>query len=107
MGNNIDEKEDFEVTNHKHEVIRCSNCEKGLVDVWVTRPDFPIAQALRADCPFCNDQSYIVDIQGGFHLGPCDGVSITACNTDGSRYEDKDFYLIETDIGAAHDDSQD
>ena len=107
MGDSMNEKEDFEVTNHKHEIIACSSCERDLVDVWITRPDFPVLQALRASCPFCEDQSYIIDVQGGFHLGPCDGVAIASCDTDDSRYEDKDFYFITTSIGAKHDDSQD
>ena len=75
------DKEDFELENNEHVIVHCSNCDKPLVDVWVTRSEYPVKNQIRASCCFCDDDSFIVDVDGAFHLGGCDGVGIGNIDT--------------------------
>lgn len=52
-----------------HTYINCSNCRAILLDVFVTRPHEPDVWKVKATCPFCGDESFIHEIQGGFHAG--------------------------------------
>lgn len=52
-----------------HTLLKCSNCEAILMDVWVTRPHESEEYRLRASCPFCGDKSFITKVKGGFHYG--------------------------------------
>ncbi len=52
----------------KHVVLRCSACNKPLVDVLLTRPSETDKWKLKADCPFCGDHSFEEEIVGGFHI---------------------------------------
>jgi hypothetical protein len=59
-----------------HVIIRCSNCNKPLVDIWRTRPDAKDPATGKtfefkfvAECCYCKDISYITTVQGVFHIG--------------------------------------
>lgn len=59
-----------------HVIVRCSNCNAALLDVWKTMPNAvnkrtgqPFHWQLRANCPFCEDRSFVVEVDGIFHVG--------------------------------------
>jgi len=59
-----------------HIIVACSSCKAGLLDIWVTRPNEidpgtgkPFHWKVRANCPFCEDKSFIVEFDGGYHVG--------------------------------------
>ena len=56
------------IVDGTHIILKCSNCNKELVDVWQTRK-WGSGARLRAKCPYCNDYSFIEEIPNGFHLG--------------------------------------
>jgi len=47
----------------------CSNCNAILMDIWRTRPHETETWKIRATCPFCGDSSFVIEVQGGFHIG--------------------------------------
>jgi hypothetical protein len=59
-----------------HVILRCSACNKPLVDIWRTRPnqiDPRTGKAFEwkfvAECCYCGDKSYPTTVLGGFHIG--------------------------------------
>lgn len=52
-----------------HVLVECSNCRAILLDVWKTRPHEAETWRLKASCPFCGEDSFPVEVQGGFHVG--------------------------------------
>lgn len=50
--------------------LACSNCNAGLMNIWRTRPHEPQVWKVRANCPFCGDESFTTEVAGGFHNGP-------------------------------------
>ena len=94
-------KEDFELDNNEHVIVQCSNCDKPLLDVWITRSQYPVKNEIRASCCFCDDDSFIINIDGAFHLGGCDGVGIA--NIDTTQKEDNlEYHYITTIRGKRH-----
>ena len=70
----ISEKLNAELDSHQIQsgekiVLRCSNCNTDLVEVWITRPDATLKTKIRAQCWRCGDSSYEKTINGLFHLG--------------------------------------
>lgn len=59
-----------------HVIIKCSNCQKPLVDIWLTYKDEDQETTVVANCPFCQDKSFQQKISGIFHFGAVDGVYI-------------------------------
>lgn len=58
-----------------HTIFKCSNCERGLIDIFHTQPhaidpltDKPFEWRIQALCCFCGDKSYIKKVYGKFHL---------------------------------------
>jgi DNA-directed RNA polymerase subunit RPC12/RpoP len=54
-----------------HHYLRCSRCNKGLADIWITGPDEDIDWTLKATCPYCKESgleegSYPLKIKGLF-----------------------------------------
>lgn len=59
-----------------HVYVCCSACGAGLVDCWRNRPNEPERWVVQANCPFCGDHSFQVEIVGGFaHVGICNVVN--------------------------------
>lgn len=50
-------------------ILRCANCNKPLMELWIVRPKENIKTKVRATCPYCGDKSYIKEIHGGFARG--------------------------------------
>lgn len=53
-------------------ILKCSNCDNKLVEVWRTRPNEKLGKndviwKLRAICCYCGDKSYPIQFKGGFH----------------------------------------
>jgi hypothetical protein len=75
-----------------HIILKCSNCGKELVDIWITHPDMSVLTTIVAQCCFCGDKSFSKKIDGIFHVGPVNGVNITDFLTE------NDIYIIKTGI---------
>jgi len=50
-----------------HTMIKCSNCDKKLLDILHTDPEAPVELKVKALCPYCGDHSFPQNIQGRFH----------------------------------------
>lgn len=53
-----------------HQIIKCSACDKPLMDVWITNPKETFKWKVKANCPYCGDHSFEKEIQGRFAYGP-------------------------------------
>lgn len=113
IANQVSSKPDDELeglSDGGHNLIKCSNCEAILMDVWVTRPHEPHTYKLRATCPWCNDKSFVVKVKGGFHQGGYgtqvgDDVEETVESTSVERYELDDsgvfnFFIMKASANA-------
>lgn len=49
-----------------HIYLKCSNCNKDLVDIWITQPTAPFKWRAKAKCWNCGDESYWKDFKGRF-----------------------------------------
>ena len=95
----------------KHVILECAACGKPLADIWNTRPNLmdpstgkPFEWKIRAECPYCEDRSFVEKIHGGFHIG-----FIAKVNPDNYqdekqitklrniRYEDNGVVVVEVD----------
>ena len=65
-------REEGELLDGGKHILTCSNCNKDLVEVWITKKDLDVRFKLRAKCAYCDDGSYDVEVTGGFHLGITD-----------------------------------
>ena len=53
-------------------LFTCSTCDRGLAEVWITRPSEPEQYTAYAKCPYCKGEearSYEKTWKGGFHIG--------------------------------------
>ena len=57
------------VENGKKVIIKCSNCDEELVEIWIVRPNAEITSNIVAECPHCNDKSFMQTIDGQFCIG--------------------------------------
>lgn len=71
-----DERKAVGLVNGGHTILKCSNCGKGLIDIFHTQPDAidprtnkPFEWKAQAICCYCGDHSYVTDIKGKFYLG--------------------------------------
>ena len=101
------DKNSFEIEDNEHVILCCSDCDKPLIDVWVTRSEYPAKHQIRAECYFCGDQSFIANVKGAFHLGACNGVGISDIETEKSDDDEwLQFHFIKTVNGKVeHGDS--
>ena len=53
-------------------IVRCSNCETELIEIWVTRPNAPLKSTINTNCGHCGDKAFEVKIPGMFLLGECE-----------------------------------
>lgn len=49
-------------------IIKCSSCDRELIEVWITRPNAPIKSEIVATC-CCGDKSFRKTVMGFFNLG--------------------------------------
>ena len=52
--------------NPEIKTIKCSSCEVPLVEILIMRPQEEIINHIKANCPHCEDQSFLTVISGGF-----------------------------------------
>jgi hypothetical protein len=85
-----------------HVVLSCSACGRPLVDVWVVKPDAldpttggPFVWHLRAECCYCGDRSFPVEVRGRWALGPA-GEDVP--NPDPEGMDDARLYTAVTRI---------
>jgi len=62
-------KFDYSLKDGGHKMIKCSACQAPLNDIWITRPDKKYEWKIVSECPHCDDTSFVVVVQGQFHLG--------------------------------------
>jgi len=83
----------------KH-LLKCSACDKELVEIWITKKELDVRFKIRAECPYCGDYSFAVEVEGGFHLGITDDCLLDEYVSEevSSRDLDRitDAYLIKT-----------
>lgn len=60
------------ITDGEHVILRCSNCNRKLVDVWITSPEEVVTSTVLAKCGYCGDKSFEKKIKGSFHIGATD-----------------------------------
>lgn len=53
------------LTDGGHVYLSCSDCQALLMDLWVTRPHEDEAWLYSANCPWCGDKSFPVEVKGG------------------------------------------
>ncbi len=49
-------------------LLKCSGCDKPLVYVWANQPNLDVDFKVRADCCYCEDKSFPIDVHGGFSV---------------------------------------
>ena len=69
--------------------LKCSSCNKKLVNIWITRPDESYVWKIRAKCCYCDDHSFDLEVKGGFHFGGY-------CEVTNPNTEDETFYTCVT-----------
>lgn len=97
----VDVKEKENLVDGGHKILSCSNCSAMLVDIWLTKPNAinPVTQKrfewkVQANCPFCNDNSFVSTVYGIYHYGGCGKIK------EDSDDDDKpstivDFFVLE------------
>lgn len=61
-------------------IISCSNCNKPLVDLFITDAEADLIWNCVAECCYCGDKSFIKEVKGIFRPGGC--VTIDEKNPD-------------------------
>ena len=61
----------------KEILIRCSNCKAPLVVIWTTEKPAEKTKII-ANCPHCDDDSYVTEIEENFYIGGTDFTSISS-----------------------------
>tara|TARA_R110000824_G_scaffold9415_4_gene42130 strand:+ start:25784 stop:26113 length:330 start_codon:yes stop_codon:yes gene_type:complete len=62
-------REEGEMSDGGTTTLKCSACNKRLVEIWVTKKELDVRFKIRAKCAYCGDYSFSVEVAGGFHLG--------------------------------------
>lgn len=61
----------MKIEDHGNLIISCSNCNKPLVDLFITNTEADIQWQCVAECCYCGDKSFIKDVKGIFRPGGC------------------------------------
>tara|TARA_R110000824_G_scaffold17703_4_gene71285 strand:- start:1856 stop:2128 length:273 start_codon:yes stop_codon:yes gene_type:complete len=56
-------------------LVKCSNCRAPLVVIWTTEKPAEKTKII-ANCPHCDDASYVTEIEEKFYIGGTDFTSI-------------------------------
>lgn len=51
-------------------VMACKVCESPLLVLWITRPEAKFDWVIKANCPYCGNETEKQEIHGMFHYGP-------------------------------------
>ena len=68
-------------------LLKCSSCNKDLVNVAIVRPESEEEWKVKAFCCYCSNYSFVKDIKGGFSLAPVQGVQLVDVNVKGNLVE--------------------
>lgn len=71
-------------------ILQCSNCNKELCEIKVTRPKANIKSFVVAECCHCGDKSFKQEIIGGFIIGGTEETSVVGYPMD-TETDDKYF----------------
>jgi hypothetical protein len=75
------------------DIIKCSNCNKELVQIHVTKLSSEAFYKMVVECPFCKDKSWEYDIKGRVGVRPCAGVALI--NIDKNDQKMINYYRTE------------
>lgn len=53
--------------NKNEYLIKCASCNKDLIRIHST-PDVPMKTKVKSNCPYCNDESYFVNVEGKYFI---------------------------------------
>lgn len=53
-----------------HIIVKCSACNKPLMDCWITNAKEKFEWKVKATCPYCGDHSFEYFVKGRFAYGP-------------------------------------
>lgn len=70
----------MKINDHGNIIIYCSNCNKPLVDLFITDAKADLNWKCVAECCYCGDKSFIKEVKGVFRPGGC--VTIDENNPD-------------------------
>lgn len=83
--------ENSRLVNGNHLIIKCSNCNKDLADIWVTGREPGLERKIVGECPHCGDKSFPVKVNKDFHIG----ITKETHHTD-YHYDENNNILIKT-----------
>ena len=69
------------ITDDAHNFLKCTDCQRELADVVVTKASSEISMNYIAICPFCNSQSDEKKILGFVHIGSVPGTLLKTFNS--------------------------
>jgi len=64
-----------------------------LAKIWVVKPNLPIQSFVRAECAYCGDHSFIIEVKGRFLAGHVPG--LTMVDNIMEKFEEKDSIIIQ------------
>ena len=76
----------------QEDVIRCANCNKGLIEVAKVKEDLSRTHVIIAECPFCGDTSFRYKVDGQIYMSAVNGTVINDAITE--QKADGWFYSI-------------
>jgi len=72
----------------------CSACDKPLANIWVVKPNLPIKSFVRAECAYCGDHSFVLEVEGKFLSGHVEG--LTMVDNVMEKFEEIDGIIQQT-----------
>ena len=86
----IDDINKTKVQDGNKTIIKCSACNKDLIEIWVVRP-IKMVSDIVVNCPFCGDKSFKTKIDGQFCLGHLDDTVIVDAQPENMDVLDEVF----------------
>jgi hypothetical protein len=82
---NVKEKvlQDNVIRPNETEFIKCSNCNKDLLQIVNKKISGETFYKMVVQCPFCGDKSWETEVKGKVGIHPCAGVALTYINEKG------------------------
>lgn len=81
--------EDQKVYVRESKTIKCSNCDKSLLDVVLTREDENQQRTYKVHCPYCGDKSFPTTFLGVTSIAPPERMFIDDYKMSGVVHEIK------------------
>jgi hypothetical protein len=96
----VDKKQGQWLENAGKIILSCSNCDRHLAQILITKPDVPLTTELIATCPYCDDKSVPRTVDGAFYIGHAEDASMKKWEIVEQSVEDDRIMhkvVIETD----------